>query len=236
MPGSLLTIGSAALLLMAAGQPQPRLRPPFDPPPAPPQSATRLPERPPVVVQPLPERVPIDLGPDAPGSSPPQKIDLLVEQEQAAARRAEQIRECEEARQAGIIAGEILVCRELEFDESQLYSGSRAAWLKDYAERTMGPSTPDVDNTGLPPGMFGATITIIGCFIPPCPKDPALMIDLEAIETPPEGSDADRVAKGLAPLEGDNAPLSDESRRRVEAEMGLGLPPAEQPAPEPPEN
>jgi hypothetical protein len=47
------------------------------------------------------------------------------------------------------------------------------------------------------------------------------MIDVEAIETPPEGSDADRVAKGLAPLEGDTAPLSDESRRRVEAELGL---------------
>ena len=221
MPGSLLTIGSAALLLMAAAQPQPRLRPPFDPPPTPPQTPTRLPPRPPATAQPAPVRVPIDLGPDAPESGPPQQIDLLVEEEQARARRAELLKECEERRQAGIIAGEILVCQEIEQDESQSYSGSRAAWLKDYAERTKGPSTPDVDNSGLPPGMFGATITIVGCFIPPCPKDPALMIDVEAIPPPPAGSDAERVAQGLLPTEGDDAPLSEADRRRKEAELVL---------------
>lgn len=221
MAGSLLTAGASALLLIAAGQSQPRLRPPFDPPPAPPQSPTRLPARPPATAQPEPVRVPIDLGPDAPTASPPQQIDLLAEEEQARARRAELLKQCEERREAGIIAGEILVCRELEQDESQSYSGSRAAWLKDYAARTMGPSTPDVDNTGLPPGMFGATFTIIGCFIPPCPKDPALMIDVEAIPAPPAGSDAERVAQGQTPLEGDDAPLSEADRRRKEAELVL---------------
>jgi hypothetical protein len=206
------------MLLIAAGPPQGRLRPPFDAPP--PQSATRLPDRPAVSEQPLPERIPIDLGPDAPTSGgPPQTIDLLAEEELERARRAERLKECEERRQAGIIAGEILVCRELEQDDSQSFSGSRAAWLKDYAARTMGPSTPDVDNSGLPPGMFG--ITIIGCFIPPCPKDPALMIDVEAIPTPPAGSDAERVAQGQMPLEGDDAPLSEADRRRKEAELVL---------------
>ena len=221
MPGSLLIAGASVLLLMAAGPPQQRLRPPFDPPPTGPQSATRLPERPAVSEQALPERIPIDLGPDAPTAAPPQTIDLLAEQELERARRAEKLKECEERRQAGIIAGEILVCRELEGDDSQIFSGSREAWLKDYAARTMGPSTPDVDGSGLPPGMFGATITIIGCFIPPCPKDPALMIDVEAIPTPPAGSDAERVAQGQTPLEGEDAPLSDEDRRRKEAELVL---------------
>jgi hypothetical protein len=71
-------------------------------------------------------------------------------------------------------------------------------------------------------GIFRGQPTVSGlCFIPPCPKDAALMIDVEAIQTPPAGSDADRVAKGLAPLNGDDAPLSDEARRRVEAELGL---------------
>ena len=219
MSGSRLILAAAATLLIAAGPPQPRLRPPFDPPS---QSATRLPDRPAVSEQPLPERIPIDLGPDAPTSGgPPQTIDLLAEEELERARRAEKLKECEERRQAGIIAGEILVCRELEGDESQIYSGSRAAWLKDYAARSMGPSTPDVDNSGLPPGMFGATLTIIGCFIPPCPKDPALMIDVTAIPTPPAGSDAERVAQGQAPLEGDDAPFSEADRRRKEAELVL---------------
>jgi hypothetical protein len=220
--GSRLILAVAALLLIAAGQPQPRLRPPFDPPPTAPESATRLPERPAVIEQPLPERIPIDLGPDAPTSGPPpQTIDLLAEEELERARRAERRKECEERRQAGIIAGEILVCREFEGDDSQLYSGSHAAWLRDYAARTMGLSTPDVDNSGLPPGMFGATITIIGCFLGPCPKPPALMIDVVAIPPPPAGSDAERVAKGLKPLEGDDAPFSDEERRRKQAELAL---------------
>jgi hypothetical protein len=218
--GSRLILAAAATLLIAAGQPQPRLRPPFDPPPTSPESASRLPERPAVIEQPLPERIPIDLGPDAPTSGPPpQTIDLLADQELQRARRAQRRRECEERRQAGIIAGEILVCEDMERDDSQLYSGSRDAWLKDYAARTMGPSTPDVDNSGLPPGMFG--ITIIGCFIPPCPKDPALIIDVEAIPPPPAGSDAERVAMGQVPLEGDDAPLSDEDRRRKQAELVL---------------
>jgi hypothetical protein len=115
------------------------------------------------------------------------------------------------------------VCRELSVPTDQIYSGSREAWLKDYAGRTQGAGTiapPDTDGTGLPNGM-PALVTVRGCFIPPCPKDPALIIDVEAIETPPAGSDAERVAQGLAPLEGDNAPLSDDSRERIEAELAL---------------
>lgn len=212
----------AALLLAAGAQAQPQADRRLGPPPGASPSASRLPPRPPAPAPtPEPERIPIDLGPDAPTAEPPQSIDILSKPPATEAANDAVLKECENQREAGIVGGEIVVCRELEVPTDQLYSGSREAWLKDYAGRTMGPSTPDVDNSGLPPGMFGATITIIGCFIPPCPKDPALMIDVEAIETPPEGSDADRVAKGLVPLEGDTAPLSDEARRRVEAELGL---------------
>ena len=169
-------------------------------PPAPP--ATRLPPRPaPAAPDAPPPRIPIDLGPDAPESGPPEQIDILAPPPSS--------------------AGEIVVCRALEIDTSQLYSGSRDAWLKDYARRTQGANTiPPPDVAG--PGIFRGPPTISGlCFIGPCPKDAALIVDVEAIPPPPEGSDAERVAQGLAPREGDDAPLSEDDRRRVEAELGL---------------
>jgi hypothetical protein len=62
------------------------------------------------------------------------------------------------------------------------------------------------------------------CLLPPCPAGPRLIIDVTAIPPPPAGSDAERVANGLTPLQDDMAPLSPEERRRKEAD--LGLPPA----------
>lgn len=151
-------------------------------------------------------------------SDPPQTIDILAPPTQSEAANAAELKDCENQREAGVVAGEIVVCRELPADTSQLYSGSREAWLRDYAGRTKGPSTPDVAG----PGIFRGEPTISGlCFIPPCPKDPALIIDVEAIPPPPEGSDAERVAQGLAPVDGDDAPLSAEERRRKEAALGL---------------
>lgn len=170
---------------------------------------------------PAPVRVPIDLGPDAPTASPPDQIDILAPLPTSEAATEAVYKECEDQRERGVVAGEIVVCRELAVDTSQLYSGSREAWLKDYAERTQGANTiPPPDVAG--PGIFRGPPTVSGlCFIPPCPKDPALIIDVEAIPPPPEGSDAERVAQGLVPVEGDDAPLSDEDRGRIEAELGL---------------
>jgi hypothetical protein len=198
---------TAAALLAAAVQAAPqasRLLPRSDP------SAT-----------PAPVRVPIDLGPDAPTASPPEQIDILAPLPTSEAANEAVYKECEDQRERGVVAGEIVVCRELDVDTSQLYSGSREAWLKDYAERTQNVGTiapPDVAG----PGIFRGPPTISGlCFIPPCPKDPALIVDVEAIPPPPAGSDAERVAQGLAPLESDDTPLSDEDRSRLEADLGL---------------
>jgi hypothetical protein len=168
-----------------------------------------------------PVRVPIDLGPDAPTSEPPQQIDILAPPIESELATEAVYKECEDQRERGVVAGEIVVCRELEADTSQLYSGSREAWLKDYAERTQNVGTlPTPDVAG--PGIFRGPATVSGlCFIPPCPKDPALIIDVEAIPPPPEGSDAERVAQGQAPLEGDDAPLTEDSRQRIEAQLGL---------------
>lgn len=198
---------TAAALLAAAVQAAPQ--------------ASRLPPRSDPSATPAPVRVPIDLGPDAPTASPPEQIDILAPLPTSEAANEAVYKECEDQRERGVVAGEIVVCRELDVDTSQLYSGSREAWLKDYAERTQNVGTiapPDVAG----PGIFRGPPTISGlCFIPPCPKDPALIVDVEAIPPPPAGSDAERVAQGLAPLEDDDTPLSDEDRSRLEAELGL---------------
>jgi hypothetical protein len=179
--------------------------------------------------KPLPEpvRIPIDLGPDAPTSAePPQSIDILAPPATSEAANAAVVKDCENQSEAGVVTGEIVVCRELEVPTGQLYSGSREAWSKDYAARTQGPGTPDVAGAGI----FRGPATFAGmCFIPPCPKDPALIVDVEAIPPPPAGSDAERVAQGLAPVESDDTPLDEQTRRKVEAELGL---PEAPPAPE----
>jgi hypothetical protein len=167
------------------------------------------------------QRIPIDLGPDAPQGEPPAVIDLTAPAPAPEDANAALVKECEDRREAGVVAGEIVVCRQMEVDTSQFYSGSREEWLRRYAERTQGANTiPAPDVAG--PGIFRGPATISGlCFIPPCPKDPALIVDVEAIPLPPQGSDAERVANGLPPTQDDMAPLSPEARARVAAELGL---------------
>jgi hypothetical protein len=199
-------------------------------PQVPPRPVLQLPsrsasDRPAKPAEPERPRIPIDLGPDAPVAEPPQQIDILAPPTTSQAADAVELKQCADDTERGVVSGEIVVCRELPADTSQLYSGSREAWLKDYAERTRNAGTiPPPDVAG--PGIFRGPATISGlCFIPPCSKDAALIIDVAAIPPPPEGSDAERVAKGLKPVEGDDAPLSDEDRRRLEAELGLPEPP-----------
>jgi len=177
---------------------------------------------------PVPARVPIDLGPDAPAATPPQQIDILAPAPTSEAASDAVLKECEDQREAGVLAGEIVVCRELAVPSDQLYSGSREAWLKAYAERTQNAGTlPPPDVAG--PGIFRGPATVSGlCFIPPCLKDAALIVDVAAIPPPPAGSDAERVAQGLAPVEGDDAPLDEAARRKIAAELGLPHVPADQ--------
>jgi len=218
----LVSLIAAALAAQVPTDPQVPIGPQVPPRPTlqlPPRSASGQPAK---SVEPERPRIPIDLGPDAPTSAePPQQIDILVPPQVSEAADAVELKQCAEDSERGVVSGEIVVCRELPADTSQLYSGSREAWLKDYAERTMNAGTlPPPDVAG--PGIFRGPATVSGlCFIPPCPKDAALIVDVEAIPPPPEGSDAERVAKGLAPVESDDAPLDDEARRRVEAELGL---------------
>ena len=191
--------------------------------PLPNTTATRLPVRPAPdgATQPEPERLPIDIGQDNWPSEPPQTIDILAAPTPSEAATAAAIKECADRQDVGIVAGEIVVCANVEADTSQLYSGSREAWMKAYAERTQNAGTlPPPDVAGA--GIFRGPATVGGlCVIGPCPNPPALMIDVEALPLAPPGSDAERLGRGKAPVEDDDTPLSDEARARVEAELGL---------------
>lgn len=145
-----------------------------------------------------------------PPDGAPLVIDLLADQPEPELDEFA-IEQCARDADAGIIAGEIVVCRELS-------QPSDGYWNKDdferrYAEKTQGPQPVDVDGTGLPAGMV-PLITIKACFIPPCPTEPAILIDFEELPDAPRGSDADRIEKGLPPLgdDGDQGrgPISEE--------------------------
>ena len=217
-PVTLSLIHAAAAPLLAALA---QVGPQVPPPPSLQFPPRALPKASPQPARPAQTRVPIDLGPDAPVAETPQQIDILAPLPASEAANAAELKQCEDETERGIVQGEIVVCRQLPADTSQRYSGTHEAWLKDYAQRTQNVGTlPPPDVAG--EGIFRGPATVSGlCLIGPCPKDAAVIVDVEAIPPPPEGSDAERVAQGLAPAEGDNAPLSEEDRRRVEAELGL---------------
>lgn len=143
-------------------------------------------------------------------------------------------RQCERESEAAIISGEIIVCAQLGEDSSHYYSGDRDAARKRYAEETAFAGdirAPDVAGGGI----FRGPATVSGqCFIPPCPKPPALIIDVEALPEAPPGSDADRIARGLEPL-GDNDGTSEAARDARNKALGLPETPEAETRPPTPE-
>lgn len=120
--------------------------------------------------------------------------------------------DCEEEADALRIANEIVVCRRLGEATDGVWN--KEEYERKLAERTQGERTPDmfgIPNHGNPIG-FGS--------VPP----PALIIDVEALPQAPEGSDADRIARGLPPLGRDPDPTPEEIARRRRA-LGLDAPP-----------
>jgi len=98
---------------------------------------------------------------------------------------------------------EIVVCGENE--DPDKYRVKSSADLDPKKARDGLPRAPDLFN--LPqPAMVGVGVSAKGCFIPPCPSPMPVLIDLKAIPEAPPGSDADRVANGLAPRDAGNAP------------------------------
>lgn len=124
--------------------------------------------------------------------------------------------QCEARADAGTISGEIVVCRQIAQDGANFVSNSRAEAQKRYAQETAFKDAPAAPNvSGL--GDHGNAISIGG--VPP----PALIIDVEALPDAPAGSDADRIARGLPPLNQDDNLSEDEIRSRREA-LGLSAP------------
>ena len=124
---------------------------------------------------------------------PPERIDLTIER----GDDDEPVYEnCSDEQEAAIISGEIIVCRRRSADGPG-YDAEAAR--RRYAERTMNRGNPQA------PDLFGipnhGPVVARGCFIGPCPPAPIYYVDVEALPEAPPGSDADRIARGLPPLE-----------------------------------
>lgn len=139
-------------------------------------------------------------------TKPRSESDQLLEQD------------CEEEADAARIANEIVVCRQL--GEGTDGSWDKGEFERGYAQRTQGEQPVDVAGGGI----FRGPATVGGlCVIPPCPGEAALIIDIEALPEAPEGSDADRIARGLPPLGKDEELTPEEIQRRRRA-AGLDAP------------
>ena len=170
---------------------------------------------------------PPTLAQDGATGSPPERIDLTVP---TPMRSTEE--ECARRRDAAIVSGEIVVCGSQSVPDQRITSRREAQ--DRYAAATAfrdDPATPDVAG----PGIFRGPATVSGLCVKGifnCPRPPALMVDVTALPQAPPGSDADRIARGLAP-QGDDGP---ETPRQLSAEerAELGLPaPAREPGAEP---
>lgn len=166
--------------------------------------------------------VPIDIGPVAPIPDPePQGdaqetpsepdegglvIDILAAVEPEMSPGEEIAYEaCIAEQDAARLRGEIIVCRRRS-EDGAAYSGfDKEEWERDYARRTQGVKTPNVAGAGgtiIMPGE-GSLITVTVSAKFGDPPEKALIIDVGALPEAPAGSDADRIARGLAPLGSD---------------------------------
>jgi hypothetical protein len=86
---------------------------------------------------------------------------------------------------------EIVVCREVVEDDRYRVRSSTDQAIEAGAAVDDGlPRAPDLGPQALP------IVVARGCFIPPCPKPPAYMIDFASIPEAPPGSDAARYSEG----------------------------------------
>jgi hypothetical protein len=145
-------------------------------------------------------------------AAPRPRINVLVTRPRGDANQAE-LQQCRNEADAGTISGEIVVCREVGDKSGEALTGSRAETQKRYAEETAFKGAPP------PPDVFGIPDNGKGIGFGGVPP-PVLIIDVEALPKAPAGSDADRIARGLAPL-GQEAELSEEQERARREAAGI---------------
>ena len=127
-------------------------------------------------------------------SSPEDVIGPMLEEAEDAYRldepEPERPADCAEP-----VGDEILVCAPVEGDPDR-YRVTSSLKKGDDSHLAWTGQAPDVSG----PGIFKGPATVGGlCFIPPCPKEPVYLFDISALPEAPPGSDADRIARGLAP-------------------------------------
>ena len=156
-------------------------------------------------------------APAAAQEGPPGTIDLLAEAREAYEAPPE-TEPCDAEQDAATIAGEIVVCRRVSDGAEHRLRSAREARSR-YATATMDagdPRAPDQEP------KYPGPVVARGCFIGPCPKPRAIVTDFAALPDAPPGSDADRIAQGLAPLgEEANSAAAD---ARIAAELALPPP------------
>lgn len=169
---------------------------------------------------PAPSPSPTPTATPAPTAAPvpTQPINLSVSRPRNEPNAA-QLQQCKRDAEAGTISGEIVVCAETDKDSANALTGTREETQKRYAQETMNkgkPPTPDL--FGIPDNGKG-----IGFGKPP---PVAITVDFEKLPQAPAGSDADRIARGLAPL-GKEEELTEEQERarREAAGINTTLPP-----------
>jgi hypothetical protein len=157
-----------------------------------------------------------ETAPPAPSPQPP-RINLLVTVPRGEVNQA-QAQQCEDSADAGTLSGEIVVCRDLGDDGTGL-TGNRKETQKRYAEETAFKDAPRAPEAfGIPDN--GKGIGFGG--VPP----PAYIVDFKTLPTAPAGSDADRIAQGLPPLdEGRELTEEEEKARREALGIKTTLPP-----------
>ena len=124
-----------------------------------------------------------------------------------------QAQQCRNDADAGTISGEIVVCAESGKDGANALTGSRKETQKRYAQETAFKGAPP------PPEMFGIPDNGKGIGFGKAPPA-ALYIDVAALPKAPAGSDADRIARGLAPT-GKEEELSEEQERARREAAGI---------------
>lgn len=163
---------------------------------------------------------------DGATGSPPERIDLTVPQPTMRSTAEE----CASQREAAIVSGEIVVCGSQEVPHQRITSREEAQ--NRYAEATQGRGPTQLPELGI----FKGPATVSGICLPGifnCPKPPAVIVDVTALPKAPPGSDADRIARGLAPLGDDGPDAPRQLTAQERAELGLPDPPATPPAPSP---
>lgn len=156
---------------------------------------------------PPPSAAPTATATPAPAPSGP--INLVVSRPRGEVNQA-QVQQCRRDNEAGTISGEIVVCAETSKDDERALTGTRAETQKRYAQETMNKGKPAA------PDLFGIPDNGKGIGFGKAPP-PAITVDFAALPVAPAGSDADRIARGLAPVGKEEELTEEQERARREA-------------------